>query len=175
MFKLVQMKEMVWISFFSKENFQTCRMKTGMRGHSSYVMNKVRSQTNEGKWEHLNNGFSRKQEIVPQSCALHLLPAWLQLCGALMSKSREVIKAWFHLAPIKVVFTVVTKHKEAAGAEVTVEFDENLIGGGGHALLDGVAAELADLGWSLVGSVPEELKKVGIWKTGLCLKPQVIT
>lgn len=61
-------------------------------------------------------------------------------------------------------FTVITKHKEATGAEVTVEFDENLIGGGRHALLDGIAAELADLGWSLVGPIPEELKKVGIWK-----------
>lgn len=56
------------------------------------------------------------------------------------------------------------KHKEAAGAEVTVEFDENLICGGGHALLNGIAAELADLGWSLVGPVPVELKKVAIWK-----------
>lgn len=54
------------------------------------------------------------------------------------------------------------KHKEAAGAEVTVEFDENLIGSGGHALLDSTAAKLADLGWSLIGTVPEELKKVGI-------------
>lgn len=41
---------------------------------------------------------------------------------------------------------MITKHKEATGAEVTVEFDENLIGGGRHALLDGIAAELADLG-----------------------------
>lgn len=88
---------MVWISFFSKENFQKCRMKTGMRGHLSYVMNKVTSQTNEAKWEHLNNGFSRKQEIIPQSCAPHLLPAWLQLCGALMSKSRGVMKALISL------------------------------------------------------------------------------
>lgn len=61
-------------------------------------------------------------------------------------------------------FTVVTKHKEAAGAEVTMEFDENLIGSGGHALLDSIAAKLADLGWSLIGPVPAELKKVGIWK-----------
>lgn len=68
------------------------------------------------------------------------------------------------MGPIKVAFTMVTKHKEAAGAEVTVEFDEHLIGGGGHALLDGVAAKLADLRWSLVGPVPEELKEVGIWK-----------
>lgn len=62
------------------------------------------------------------------------------------------------------VFTVITKHKEAAGAEVAVEFDENLIGSGGHTLLDRAAAELADLGWSLVGAVPEELTKAGIWK-----------
>lgn len=31
--------------------------------------------------------------------------------------------------------TVIFQDKEAAGAEVAVEFDENLIGGGGHALL----------------------------------------
>lgn len=59
---------------------------------------------------------------------------------------------------------MITKHKEAAGTEVAVEFDENLIGGGGHALLDGTAAELADLGGHLVGAVPEEFTKVGIWK-----------
>lgn len=53
------------------------------------------------------------------------------------------------------------KHKEAAGAEVAVELDENLIGGGGHALLDRAAAELADLGWSLVGPVPEEMEEGG--------------
>lgn len=44
------------------------------------------------------------------------------------------------------MFTVITEHKEAAVAEVTVEFDENLIGSGGHTLLVGVAAELANLG-----------------------------
>lgn len=53
------------------------------------------------------------------------------------------------------------KHKEAAGAEVAVELDENLIGGGGHALLDRAAAELADLGRSLVGPVPEDIKEGG--------------
>lgn len=57
---------------------------------------------------------------------------------------------------------MITKHKEAAGTEVAVEFDENLIRGGGHALLDGTAAELADLGGRLVGAVPEEFTKVGI-------------
>lgn len=58
------------------------------------------------------------------------------------------------LAPIKAWFTMIMKHKEAAGAEVTVEFDENLIGRGGHALLDRVAAELTDLGRSLVRPIP---------------------
>lgn len=48
------------------------------------------------------------------------------------------------------------KHKEAAGAEVTVELDEDVIGSGGHALLDRVTAELANLWRSLVGPIPEE-------------------
>lgn len=47
------------------------------------------------------------------------------------------------------------QHEEAAGAEVTVEFDEDLIGGGGHAFLNRVAAELTDLRGGLVRSVPE--------------------
>lgn len=53
------------------------------------------------------------------------------------------------------------KHKEAAGAEVTVELDENLIGSGGHALLDRVTAELANLWRSLVGPIPEESQEGG--------------
>lgn len=54
------------------------------------------------------------------------------------------------------------QHKEAAGAEVTVEFDEDLIGGGGHALLYGVAAELTDLRRGLVGSIPDtEIQRGG--------------
>lgn len=37
------------------------------------------------------------------------------------------------------------QHKEATGAEVAVEFDEDLIGGGGHALLHRATTELTDL------------------------------
>lgn len=44
--------------------------------------------------------------------------------------------------------------KEAAGAEVAVELDEDLIGSGGHALLYRAATKLTDLGWALVRSVP---------------------
>lgn len=50
-----------------------------------------------------------------------------------------------YLAGIKGEVTVIMQHKEAAGAEVAVEFDEDLIGGGGHPLLKGIAAELTDL------------------------------
>lgn len=41
--------------------------------------------------------------------------------------------------------TVIMQHEEAAGAEVAVELDEDLIGGGGHALLRRGAAELTNL------------------------------
>lgn len=53
------------------------------------------------------------------------------------------------------------QHKEAAGAEVAVEFDEDLIGGGGHALLYGVTTELTDLRRGLVGSIPDTEKQRG--------------
>lgn len=67
-----------------------------------------------------------------------------------------------YLAGIKVEVTVIMQHKEAAGAEVAVEFDEDLIGGGGHTLLYGVAAELADLRRGLVGSIPDtEIQRSG--------------
>lgn len=55
------------------------------------------------------------------------------------------------------------QHEEAAGAEVAVELDEDLIGGGGHALLCRGAAELTNLRRGLVGSVPDE--EVG-WRLG---------
>lgn len=48
------------------------------------------------------------------------------------------------------------QHEEAAGAEVAVELDEDLIGGGGHAVLDRVSTELTNLRRGLVGSVPAE-------------------
>ena len=47
------------------------------------------------------------------------------------------------------------QHKEATGAEVAVELDEDLIGGGGHALLYRTAAELTDLRRGLVRSIPD--------------------
>jgi hypothetical protein len=50
--------------------------------------------------------------------------------------------------------TMVTQHEEAAGAEVAVELDEDLVGGGGHALLGRVSAELANLWRGLVRTVP---------------------
>lgn len=48
------------------------------------------------------------------------------------------------------------QHEEAAGAEVAVELDEDLIGGGGYALLCRGAAELTNLRRGLVRSVPDE-------------------
>lgn len=46
------------------------------------------------------------------------------------------------------------KLKEATCAEVAVELDEDLIGGGGHAFLHGGATELTDLRRRLVRSIP---------------------
>lgn len=53
------------------------------------------------------------------------------------------------------------KLKEAAGAEVTVELDENLISGGGHAFLYRAAAELTDLRRGLIRSIPGTRMQVG--------------
>lgn len=50
------------------------------------------------------------------------------------------------------------KLKEATGAEVTVELDEDLIGSGGHTLLGRAATELADLRGGLVRSIPDTQK-----------------
>lgn len=57
------------------------------------------------------------------------------------------------------------QHKEATGAEVAVEFDEDLIGGGGHALLHRATTELTDLRRALVRSIPDiELQRGrGLW------------
>lgn len=62
---------------------------------------------------------------------------------------------------IKAEVTIITKHKEAAGAEVAVEFDEDLIGSCGHTLLHGVPTELTDLRRSLVWSIPDKGKDSG--------------
>lgn len=59
------------------------------------------------------------------------------------------------MAEIKGEDTVVQQHEEAAGAEVAVELDEDLIGGGVHAFLDGAAAELTNLRRGLVRSIPD--------------------
>lgn len=61
-----------------------------------------------------------------------------------------------YLGGIKEEVTVIMQHKEAAGAEVAVELDEDLIGGGGHALLYRVATELTNLWWGLVGAIPAQ-------------------
>lgn len=50
------------------------------------------------------------------------------------------------------------KLKEAAGAEVTVELDEDLVGRGRHALLCWAATELANLRRGLVRSIPDTQK-----------------
>ncbi len=72
-----------------------------------------------------------------------------------------------YLAGIKVDITVIMQHEEAAGAEVAVEFDEDLIGGGGYALLYRVAAELTNLRGGLVGSIPDtEIQRGG--QSGCC-------
>lgn len=46
------------------------------------------------------------------------------------------------------------QHKEAAGTEVTVELDEDLVGRRGHAFLYRVSTELTNLGRRLVGPIP---------------------
>ena len=45
------------------------------------------------------------------------------------------VEQGLYLAGIKEEGTIIMQHKEAAGAEVAVELDEDLIGGGGHTLL----------------------------------------
>lgn len=92
---------------------------------------------------------------------MDLLILRFQGCKDQINESVKLGGTRFSSAPLKAAFTVIMKHKEAAGAEVAVELDENLIGCGGHALLDRVAAELADLGRSLVGPVPEEMEVGG--------------
>lgn len=47
------------------------------------------------------------------------------------------------------------QHKEATGAEVAMEFDEDLISSGGHALLHRASTELTNLRRALVRSIPE--------------------
>lgn len=51
------------------------------------------------------------------------------------------------------------QHKEATGAEVTVEFDEDLISGRGHAFLSSAATELTNLRGGLVGSIPDKKRR----------------
>lgn len=92
---------------------------------------------------------------------MDLLTLPFQRCKDQINRSVKLHRTRFSSAPLKAPLTVILKHKEAAGAEVAVELDDNLIGGGGHALLDRVAAELADLGRSLVGPVPEEIEEGG--------------
>lgn len=53
------------------------------------------------------------------------------------------------------------QHKEATGAEVTVEFDEDLIGSCGHTLLYRVATKRTDLWRSLVRPIPKEIEVGG--------------
>lgn len=120
------------------------------------------SQTNEAKWEHPNNDFNQKQGQLntDNPSLLSYVPLGFKWGSSYVDHgglNKWVMKT---LNAQKEAFTVIMKHKKAAGAEVTVELDENLIGGGGHALLDGVAAELADLRRSLVRSVPEEIEDV---------------
>lgn len=66
------------------------------------------------------------------------------------------VEQGLYLADIKGEVTVIMQHKEAAGAEVAVEFDEDLIGGCGHALLYGAATELTNLRRGLVRSIPDK-------------------
>lgn len=56
---------------------------------------------------------------------------------------------------LKKDLTIIMKLKEATGAEVTVELDEDLIGSGGHTLLSRAATKLADLRRGLVRSIPD--------------------
>ncbi len=78
-----------------------------------------------------------------------------QQSGELMININKVHYSSAEQGPIKGEVTVIMQHKEAAGAEVAVKFDEDLIGGGGHALLYGAAAELTNLGRGLVRSIPD--------------------
>lgn len=59
------------------------------------------------------------------------------------------------LAGIEGKLTIIMELKEAAGAEVTVKLDEDLISCGGQTFLQWCATELADLRRSLVGSIPD--------------------
>lgn len=56
------------------------------------------------------------------------------------------------------------QHKEATGAEVTVEFDEDLISSRGHTLLYRVATKWTDLWRSLVRPIPKENEEGGEMK-----------
>lgn len=51
--------------------------------------------------------------------------------------------------------------EEAAGAEVAVKLDEDLISCGGHTFLQWRATELANLRRSLVGSIPDIEIQIG--------------
>lgn len=65
------------------------------------------------------------------------------------------VEQGLYLAGIKGAVTIIMQHKEATGAEVAVELDEDLIGSGGHTLVYRVSAELTNLRWGLVGSIPD--------------------
>lgn len=83
------------------------------------------------------------------------LPAVWRTDDPMTKGHYSIVGQGLHLAGITGEVTVIMQHKEAAGAEVAVELDEDLIGSGGHALLYRTAAELTDLRRGLVGSVPD--------------------
>lgn len=54
-----------------------------------------------------------------------------------------------------ILLTMVTQNKESAGAEVTVELEQDVIGRAGNCLLRRAAAELTDLWGCLIRAVPK--------------------
>lgn len=60
------------------------------------------------------------------------------------------------------------QHKEATGAEVTVELDEDLICCGRHTILYRVATEQTNLRWGLVGPIPgRQIQRGGVEGVGV--------
>lgn len=93
---------------------------------------------------------------LPSACSLVIFVTPRQQEAEIKCRSANSLAEQGPLSKCGGGVTVIMQHEEAAGAEVAVELDEDLIGSGGHALLRRGAAELANLRGGLVGSVPDE-------------------
>lgn len=60
--------------------------------------------------------------------------------------------------------TVIMQDEEAAGAEVAVELQEDVVGGAGDGFLHRAATELPELRGGLVRAVPTASKSPGVTK-----------